>query len=219
MSKLAARKLGCAVYTRKSSEEGLEQEVNSLDAQREACEAYVAKQRSERWVLISDQYDDRGISDGTLDRPALKRRLSDIEDGLVDVVIVYGRARSKRRPGSTNTMRRWNETHGRTPTCSFPTIKPASMASSCLKSKSLFRCGIWGRARDPRVRAAPYTHSAKPASSSGRCMPDKTTIALGDRGKLPEVLDVVITAAKAGELDTAIEVAKGDKKTSNRKEA
>jgi site-specific DNA recombinase len=79
----------CAVYTRKSSEEGLEQEFNSLHAQREACEAYIASQRSEGWVLVRDQYDDGGISGGTLDRPGLQRLLEDIEDGLVDVVVVY----------------------------------------------------------------------------------------------------------------------------------
>ena len=80
------RKQRCAIYTRKSSEEGLEQEFNSLHAQREACEAYIASQRSEGWVLVRDQYDDGGISGGTLERPGLKRLLEDIEDGLVDVV-------------------------------------------------------------------------------------------------------------------------------------
>ena len=89
MTKPVVRKLRCAVYTRKSSEEGLEQEFNSLDAQREACEAYIASQRSEGWVLVRDHYDDGGISGGTLERPALKRLLRDIEDGLVDVVVVY----------------------------------------------------------------------------------------------------------------------------------
>lgn len=89
MTKPIIRKLRCAIYTRKSSEEGLEQEFNSLDAQREACEAYIASQRSEGWVLVRDQYDDGGISGGTLDRPALKQLLDDIEDGLVDVVVVY----------------------------------------------------------------------------------------------------------------------------------
>ena len=79
----------CAVYTRKSSEEGLEQEFNSLDAQREACEAYIASQRSEGWVLVRDRYDDGGISGGTLERPGLQRLIADIEDGLVDVVVVY----------------------------------------------------------------------------------------------------------------------------------
>ena len=79
----------CAVYTRKSSEEGLEQEFNSLHAQREACEAYIASQRSEGWVLLRDQYDDGGVSGGTLDRPGLQRLMADIEDGLVDVVVVY----------------------------------------------------------------------------------------------------------------------------------
>ncbi|WP_173935084.1 recombinase family protein [Chelativorans sp. Marseille-P2723] len=89
MNKPTIRKLRCAIYTRKSSEEGLEQEFNSLDAQREACEAYIASQRSEGWVLVRDQYDDGGISGGTLERPALKQLLADIEDGLVDVVVVY----------------------------------------------------------------------------------------------------------------------------------
>ncbi len=88
-SKPVVRKLRCAVYTRKSSEEGLEQEFNSLHAQREACESYIASQRSEGWVLVLDQYDDGGISGGTLDRPCLKRLLADIDDGLVDVVVVY----------------------------------------------------------------------------------------------------------------------------------
>jgi site-specific DNA recombinase len=90
MTKTAiTRKLRCAVYTRKSSEEGLEQEFNSLHAQREACEAYVASQRSEGWALIREPYDDGGFSGGTLERPALKRLLADIEEGLVDVVVVY----------------------------------------------------------------------------------------------------------------------------------
>ncbi|WP_075220685.1 recombinase family protein [Acuticoccus yangtzensis] len=79
----------CAVYTRKSSEEGLEQEFNSLHAQREACEAYVASQKPEGWVLLRGQYDDGGFSGGTLERPGLQALIADIEDGLVDVVIVY----------------------------------------------------------------------------------------------------------------------------------
>ncbi len=89
MTKPIVRKLRCAVYTRKSSEEGLEQEFNSLHAQRDACEAYIASQRSEGWVLVRDQYDDGGISGGTLDRPGLQQLMADIEDGLVDVVVVY----------------------------------------------------------------------------------------------------------------------------------
>ncbi|WP_270933827.1 recombinase family protein [Falsiroseomonas oryzae] len=83
------RKLRCAVYTRKSTDEGLDKEFNSLEAQRAACEAYIASQRSEGWVLVHDRYDDGGVSGGTLDRPALKRLLADIEAGLVDVVLVY----------------------------------------------------------------------------------------------------------------------------------
>src|SRR6202166_2426087 len=82
-------KLRCAVYTRKSSEEGLEMEFNSLDAQREACESYIASQRGEGWVLVADRYDDGGVSGGTLDRPALKRLLADVEAGRIDIVVVY----------------------------------------------------------------------------------------------------------------------------------
>ena len=83
------RKLRCAVYTRKSSEEGLDMEFNSLDAQREACEAFISSQRAEGWVLVRERYDDGGISGGTLERPALKRLVADIQEGLVDVVVVY----------------------------------------------------------------------------------------------------------------------------------
>jgi site-specific DNA recombinase len=89
MSKPIVRKLRCAIYTRKSSEEGLEQEFNSLDAQRDSCSAYIASQRSEGWIELADRYDDGGVSGGTLDRPALKRLLDDIEEGRVDVVVVY----------------------------------------------------------------------------------------------------------------------------------
>ncbi len=83
------RKVRCAIYTRKSSEEGLEQAFNSLDAQHEACAAYVASQKHEGWVLLKDRYDDGGISGGTLERPALQRLLGEIEAGRVDRVVVY----------------------------------------------------------------------------------------------------------------------------------
>ena len=83
------KKIRCAVYTRKSSEDGLEQEFNSLEAQREACAAYVTSQKQEGWVLLPDAYDDGGLSGGSLERPALQRLLDDIRDGLVDQIIVY----------------------------------------------------------------------------------------------------------------------------------
>jgi len=83
------RRLRCAIYTRKSSEEGLDMEFNSLDAQRESCEAYIASQRAEGWACMREHYDDGGFSGGTLDRPGLKTLIEDIEDGLVDVVVVY----------------------------------------------------------------------------------------------------------------------------------
>ena len=79
----------CAVYTRKSSEEGLEQDFNSLQAQREACEAFIKSQSGEGWRLVKTPYDDGGISGGTMERPALQRLLSDIDEGRIDVVVVY----------------------------------------------------------------------------------------------------------------------------------
>jgi DNA invertase Pin-like site-specific DNA recombinase len=78
-----------AVYTRKSTDEGLDMAFNSLDAQREACEAYGASQRGEGWMLVADHYDDGGFSGGTLERPALRRLLADIQAGKVDCVVVY----------------------------------------------------------------------------------------------------------------------------------
>ena len=81
--------LRCAVYTRKSTEDGLEQEFNSLDAQREACEAYILSQRHERWTLVPTHYDDGGFSGGNMERPGLKALLDAVDAGLVDVIVVY----------------------------------------------------------------------------------------------------------------------------------
>ena len=79
----------CAIYTRKSSEEGLDQSFNSLEAQREACEAYIASQKHERWRGITTHYDDGGYSGGSMERPALRQLLADIDAGKVDTVVVY----------------------------------------------------------------------------------------------------------------------------------
>lgn len=84
-----AQRLRCAIYTRKSSEEGLEQSFNSLDAQREACTAYVASQTHEGWSLAPEHYDDGGYSGGSMERPGLKQLLKDVEDGHIDIIIVY----------------------------------------------------------------------------------------------------------------------------------
>ena len=79
----------CAIYTRKSTEEGLEQEFNSLDAQYDACSAYIASQRHEGWSQVRGRYDDGGFSGGTMDRPALQRLLADVATGTVDVIVLY----------------------------------------------------------------------------------------------------------------------------------
>ena len=83
------KQIRCAIYTRKSSEEGLEQDFNSLDAQREACEAYIKSQMHEGWVLLDKQYNDGGYSGGTMERPAFKELLKDIENDKIDIVVVY----------------------------------------------------------------------------------------------------------------------------------
>ena len=88
-TKESKRPIRCAIYTRKSSDEGLDQDFNSLDAQREAGEAFIASQRAEGWICLPTRYDDGGFSGGSLDRPAVKRLLEDIEAGLVDCVVVY----------------------------------------------------------------------------------------------------------------------------------
>src|ERR687892_1446762 len=83
------RKIRCAIYCRKSSEEGLGQAFNSLNAQREACLAYIESQRREGWIAVDDHFDDPGFSGGNLDRPALQRLLRDIEAGRIDAIVCY----------------------------------------------------------------------------------------------------------------------------------
>src|SRR6201992_1616115 len=89
MSARPGKVIRCAIYTRKSTEHGLDQEFNSLDAQREACEAYIKSQASQNWKALPQEYDDPAYSGGNLERPALKKLLADIEAGKVDVVVVY----------------------------------------------------------------------------------------------------------------------------------
>jgi site-specific DNA recombinase len=89
VTEVIIRKRRACIYTRKSSQEGLEMAFNSLDAQREACEAFIASQRSEGWVPMRERYDDGGISGGTLERPGLQRLIADVEERLIDVVVVH----------------------------------------------------------------------------------------------------------------------------------
>src|ERR1700682_4017450 len=88
-ARAAGRPVRCALYTRKSTEEGLEQEFNSLDAQRESAEAFVRSQAGEGWTVLPDRYDDGGYTGGNMERPALQRLLADVEAGKVDCAIVY----------------------------------------------------------------------------------------------------------------------------------
>src|SRR5437588_2312613 len=87
--RMPSQQIRCAIYTRKSSEEGLEQSFNSLEAQREACIAYIGSQKHEGWVAVKERYDDGGFSGGTMERPALSQLLNDIAAGKVQTVVVY----------------------------------------------------------------------------------------------------------------------------------
>jgi site-specific DNA recombinase len=87
--KAAPPRVRCAIYTRKSTEEGLEQDFNSLDAQREAAEAYIKSQTHEGWVCLPTRYDDGGYTGGNLERPAMQRLLADLAHGQIDCVLVY----------------------------------------------------------------------------------------------------------------------------------
>src|SRR5262245_11498837 len=101
----------CAIYTRKSTEEGLEQEFNSLDAQRESAQAYIQSQQQESWVCLPDRYDDGGFTGGNTERPALQRLLADIAEGKVDAVVIYKLDRLSRSLLDFAKMMETFETH------------------------------------------------------------------------------------------------------------
>ncbi|KIC47115.1 resolvase [Ruegeria sp. ANG-S4] len=122
------RKTRCAIYTRKSSEEGLDQDFNSLDAQYEACAAYVASQRHEGWSLLDERYDDGGLSGGTLERPALRRLLEEIDAGRIDMVVVYKIDRLTRSLADfSKLVERLEQTN-----CSFVSVTQAFNTSSSM---------------------------------------------------------------------------------------
>ena len=112
MSDVLKRRMRCAVYTRKSSEEGLDQEYNSIDAQRDAGHAYIASQRAEGWIPVADDYDDPAYSGGNMERPGLKRLMADIEKGKVDVVVIYKIDRLTRSLADFSKMVEVFERHG-----------------------------------------------------------------------------------------------------------
>ncbi|NOD92118.1 recombinase family protein [Ruegeria sp. HKCCD4884] len=122
------RKIRCAIYTRKSSEDGLGQDFNSLDAQYEACAAYVASQRHEGWTLLDERYDDGGLSGGTLERPALQRLLEEIDAGRIDMVVVYKIDRLTRSlPDFSKLVERLEKVE-----CSFVSVTQAFNTSSSM---------------------------------------------------------------------------------------
>ncbi|MBU2690765.1 MAG: recombinase family protein, partial [Candidatus Eisenbacteria bacterium] len=102
----------CAIYTRKSTDEGLDSDFNTLDAQREAAEAYIASQKAEGWTFLPDRYDDGGFSGGTMDRPALRQLLADVEGGKVDCVAVYKLDRLSRSLLDFARLMEMLESHG-----------------------------------------------------------------------------------------------------------
>jgi site-specific DNA recombinase len=111
----AKRGLRCAIYTRVSTDQGLEQDFNSLDAQREASEAYIKSQAHEGWRLARDHYNDGGYSGGSMDRPALQKLLADVQARRIDVIVVY---KVDRRPDRSQTSPSWSR-------CSTGTTSPS----------------------------------------------------------------------------------------------
>ncbi len=139
--------LRCAVYTRKSTEDGLEQEFNSLDAQREACEAYILSQRHEGWTLVPGRYDDGGYSGGNMERPGLKALLAEMDAGQIDVIVVYNRLD---RAGSAAGHR-----CGVTAACSVMSIASVAWASK-------FQTENWaGMDQASRRKSASLAHGQK----------------------------------------------------------
>ena len=112
MSEAVKKRVRCAVYTRKSTDEGLDQEYNSINAQRDAGHAYIASQRAEGWIPVEHDYDDPANSGGTLDRPAMQRLLSDIQRDRIDVVVVYKIDRLTRSLGDFSKMIEVFDAHG-----------------------------------------------------------------------------------------------------------
>lgn len=121
-------KIRCAVYTRKSSEDGLEQEFNSLDAQHEACAAYIASQKHEGWRLIPTRYDDGGLSGGTLERPGLQSLMADVDAGRIDMVVIYKIDRLTRSLADFARLVERLEAHH----CSFVSVTQAFNTSSSM---------------------------------------------------------------------------------------
>ncbi len=117
----------CAIYTRKSTAEGLDQDFNSLDAQHEARVAYVASQRHEGWKLVTDRYDDGGVSGATLERPAVQRLLADIDAGRVNMVVVYKIDRLTRSLGDFAKLVERFDAAG----CSFVSVIGCNAESVC----------------------------------------------------------------------------------------
>ena len=121
-------KIRCAIYTRKSSDEGLDQEFNSLDAQYDACASYIASQKHEGWKAIAQRYDDGGISGGTMERPGLQRLLHDIDAGLIDMVVIYKIDRLTRSLADFARLVERLDQHG----CSFVSVTQAFNTSTSM---------------------------------------------------------------------------------------
>ena len=125
---MASDHIRCAIYTRKSSDDGLDQDFNSLDAQYEACAAYIASQRLTGWTLVADRYDDGGLSGGTLERPALQRLLAEIDAGRIGMVVVYKIDRLTRSLADFVRLVERLEAKG----CSFVSVTQAFNTSSSM---------------------------------------------------------------------------------------
>ena len=176
--------LRCAIYTRKSTEEGLEQGFNSLHAQREACEAYVLSQAGEGWQALPREYDDGGYSGGSMERPGLKQLMADIAKGEIDIVVVYKVDRRTRslpaRSARVRATRRMRSTARvlRTPAACERRSGPRAHSSTACGPRRRTPPGTWALTDQahPRHRSAcrcraAATRSATTAELSGSAAP------------------------------------------------
>ena len=147
---MAEKLLRCAVYTRKSTEDGLEQEFNSLDAQYEACAAYAVSQRHEGWVLLPERYDDGGFSGGTMQRPAMQRLMADVAAGKIDITLVYKIDRLTRSLADFAKIVEVLDARG----ASFVSVTQAFNTTTSMGRLAGPPCSAMGKGRTPRWRAS-----------------------------------------------------------------
>ncbi|MCU1274536.1 MAG: Resolvase domain protein [Bryobacterales bacterium] len=170
VTKPTISRLRCAIYTRKSTEEGLDQDFNSLDAQREAAEAFILSQRREGWVALPESYDDGGFTGANMDRPALTKLLRAVEAGELDCVVVYKVDRLSRSLLDFTRMLSVFEKHKVKLRCRHPAVQHQHLAGAADAQHPAFVCAV--RARTDQRAYARQNVGGATQGKVGRRIPD-----------------------------------------------